>query len=122
MAQVEAQRLHGIGHACRRAGRLPRRSARTAARAVSSDVKQGMRFSTAARLIWKPSRMAEGPPPSGVLTTQSTFPCWMTSTTLGWPSLMRFVTCSTVHAQAADHVGGAFGRVEAEVGLARARG
>ena len=51
-----------------------RTSEEIAARAVSIEVKQGMRFSVAARRMWKPSRSVSVTRPSGVLITQSTMP------------------------------------------------
>src|SRR5712692_6329081 len=67
-----------------------RSSASTRDRAVSSEVRQGIRRSTDARRISKPSRrgtVVPSPPPAGetVLTTRWTAPSRMTSTTLGWP-------------------------------------
>ena len=51
-----------------------RRAPGCAARAVSSEVKQGMRISVAARRMWNPSRMCDGRPPSSVLITAPTVP------------------------------------------------
>src|SRR6266508_4623408 len=72
----------------------PLTSAEMAAAAVSIEVRQGMRFSAAARRISKPSRSVSVTRPSGVLITASTMPSWMTSMTFGWPSSMRFGMCS----------------------------
>ena len=44
----------------------PRISALTAAAAVSIEVKQGIRFTAAARRMWKPSRSVSVMRPSGV--------------------------------------------------------
>ena len=54
-----------------------------AAAAVSIEVRQGMRFSAAARRMWKPSRSVSVMRPSGVLITASTVPSRITSTTFG---------------------------------------
>src|ERR1700730_10415489 len=76
-----------------RCSRREDRSACTSARAVSSEVRHGMRRSTDARRISYPSRRgtparlsATGAEVETVLTTSWTWPDWMTSTTLGWPS------------------------------------
>src|SRR6202521_2776745 len=76
-----------------RCSRRQDRNACTSARAVSSDVRHGMRRSTDARRISYPSRRGTPAPLSAtradvetVFTTSWTWPDWMTSTTLGWPS------------------------------------
>src|SRR5712691_6874960 len=76
-----------------RCSRRQARSACTSARAVSSEVRHGMRRSTDARRISYPSRRGTPAPLSAtgdevetVFTTSWTWPDWITSTTLGWPS------------------------------------
>ena len=63
-----------------------------AARAVSIDVKQGMRFSAAARRMWNPSRSEPVMRFSDVFSTQRTVPSSITSTTFGCVPLSTFVT------------------------------
>src|ERR1700674_230882 len=76
-----------------RCSRREDRTACTSARAVSNEVRHGMRRSTDARRISYPSRRgtpaplpATGGDVETVFTTSWTWPDWMTSTTLGWPS------------------------------------
>src|SRR2546429_6606966 len=79
---------------CDRCSRRQARCACTRARAVSSEVRHGIRRSTEARRISYPSRsgspaplLATGPDDETVLITRWTCPDRITSTTLGWPSL-----------------------------------
>src|SRR5258708_40122878 len=76
-----------------RCSRRQARSACTSARAVSSEVRHGMRRWTDARRISYPSRrgtpaplLVAGAEVETVFTTSCTWPDWITSTTLGWPS------------------------------------
>src|ERR1700694_1032909 len=76
-----------------RCSRRQDRSACTRARAVSSEVRHGIRRSTDARRISYPSRrgtptplLATGADVETVFTTSCTGPASTTSTTLGWPS------------------------------------
>src|SRR6202011_4996971 len=76
-----------------RCSRREDRNAWTSARAVSSEVRHGMRRSTDARRISYPSRsgtaaacLAAGAEVETVLTTSWTWPDRITSTALGWPS------------------------------------
>src|ERR1700730_7530673 len=62
-----------------RCSRREDRSACTSARAVSSEVRHGMRGTPAPLL-------ATGADVDTVFTTSWTWPDWITSTTLGWPS------------------------------------
>jgi len=59
--------------------------------AVSSEVKQGILCSVAARLIWNPSLIISSLPPSIVLITAWTVPLRIISTTFGCPA-SNFVT------------------------------
>ena len=94
------------------AGTAPRARRRARARAIAraadtpaaSVVRQGMPCATAARRISQPSVRA--PEPVGVLTTRSTSPRSIQSSTCGEPSPILFRRC-TGHAHARDRLGGA---------------
>jgi len=58
------------------------------------EVKQGLRFPAAVRLMWNPSRRLPVILFSAVLITTFTTPSRTTSTTFVWPSASRFGTCS----------------------------
>src|SRR2546428_6294351 len=88
---------------CDRCSRRQARSAWTRARAVSSEVRHGMRRSTEARRISYPSRrgaraplLATGADTDTVFTTRWNWPDWITSTTFGWPSLNFFTVVAGI--------------------------